>query len=181
MTDLAENFVESEAADEPATPLRLGTDPGTSEAAEVQLRARELEPFQSTNGEMWYTSKTLLGEGGFGAVYLGMSEQGMMVAIKQLPVAPDKSVPQPLCRARKPAPALFEAVTFFPNPPQRCAPVLPRPQAHCSKLDASLFVQSPFCRLTLERPTTRGPTPLLDQSDHRGKKWEKMKFTIGEI
>ena len=32
----------------------------------------------------WFCSQTLLGTGGFGAVYLGMSHEGMLVAVKQM-------------------------------------------------------------------------------------------------
>ena len=39
----------------------------------------------------WYRSDHLLGEGGFGAVHLGMDEQGMLVAIKSIPVAQTKA------------------------------------------------------------------------------------------
>lgn len=49
------------------------------------------EDFITPNGDLWYCSTTLLGEGGFGAVYLGMNDHGMLVAIKQLVVEQSKA------------------------------------------------------------------------------------------
>eukprot|EP00667_Euglena_gracilis_P001081 EG_transcript_1081 len=40
--------------------------------------------------KVWYYSDTLLGAGGFGGVYLGLSEDGTLVAVKQMEIQPEK-------------------------------------------------------------------------------------------
>ena len=73
-----------------AEPLHTRLAAPARRRSETQRHIRG-RPFRSGNGEYWYISPALLGAGGFGAVYLGMSDAGMLVAIKKMPLAPDKA------------------------------------------------------------------------------------------
>jgi len=48
-------------------------------------------PTRKGTPRLWYLSDTLLGEGGYGGVYLGMSDCGSLVAVKRMEIAPEKN------------------------------------------------------------------------------------------
>eukprot|EP00667_Euglena_gracilis_P001486 EG_transcript_1486 len=81
---------EEEAA-VPAEVLELEAELAMFDTSKTDKIMAPEKSFEDFAGNTWYLSSHLLGQGGFGAVYLGMSSNGKLVAIKVMEIAKENA------------------------------------------------------------------------------------------
>eukprot|EP00668_Euglena_longa_P012413 GGOE01014861.1.p1 GENE.GGOE01014861.1~~GGOE01014861.1.p1 ORF type:complete len:971 (-),score=279.20 GGOE01014861.1:118-3030(-) len=96
LKDRTDDDAESDGggAEETALPtevLELEAELAMFDTSKTQKLVAPEKSFQDFAGHTWSLSSHLLGQGGFGAVYLGMSSNGKLVAIKAMEIAKENA------------------------------------------------------------------------------------------